>query len=369
MLHHPRFRQFGKMEDHSHLMFEQRAKVVVLSAEMKTITTTQWRFLTRWAPARNIIRRSFKKISKGTRGLDESTCALQLCSLSKLWKRSPSKSTKKAAPECRKSWHSVQRILQKGLRMLPYKIAVVNKLFDRVKERWFQFPAWVAGNNEILFNIQFSDEVCFQSDGTVSKWAMRFWGTGPPESFHEKSSHKGQVTVWVAKPSHSLLGPIFLHETVNSEWYLHMLQNNFLPPFMANGLPLHTQCFMQTLPYMWTLFWPSHHVELLSRSAQLQNFWPHVSPDLNPCDFFLWGFLKAFPQKPFNTILDDRNACWVVQRGWERLVSPCHFKSVTIFKRLLKETVATSSTYWYNKYLCRCEGTMYEVESEHTFLQ
>jgi len=64
------------MEDHSHLMFEQRAEVVVFSAEMKSITTTQWRFLTQWAPARNIILHLFKKCEKDQRVLTRSICAL-----------------------------------------------------------------------------------------------------------------------------------------------------------------------------------------------------------------------------------------------------------------------------------------------------
>jgi hypothetical protein len=31
-------------------------------------------------------------------------------------------------------------------------------------------------------------------------------------------------------------------------------------------------------------------------------FWPHHSPDINPCDFFLWGFLKekVFQRRPEN---------------------------------------------------------------------
>jgi transposase len=27
-------------------------------------------------------------------------------------------------------------------------------------------------------------------------------------------------------------------------------------------------------------------------SNKLEDFWPPYSPDLNPCDYFLWGFLK-----------------------------------------------------------------------------
>jgi hypothetical protein len=35
--------------------------------------------------------------------------------------------------------------------------------------------------------------------------------------------------------------------------------------------------------------------------------WPLNSPDLNPCDYFLWGFLKEeiFPKKP-QTVMDLR---------------------------------------------------------------
>jgi hypothetical protein len=42
-----------------------------------------------------------------------------------------------------------------------------------------------------------------------------------------------------------LLGSIFFEETVNSEHYLSMLWNTFLPHPLATGLPLLTKCFMQ----------------------------------------------------------------------------------------------------------------------------
>ena len=28
-------------------------------------------------------------------------------------------------------------------------------------------------------------------------------------------------------------------------------------------------------------------------SRGFDNFWPPYSPDLNPCDFYLWGYLKS----------------------------------------------------------------------------
>ena len=36
--------------------------------------------------------------------------------------------------------------------------------------------------------------------------------------------------------------------------------------------------------------------------------WPPRSPDLNPCDFFLWGHLKALVYNPLPKTLEDLKA-------------------------------------------------------------
>jgi hypothetical protein len=36
-----------------------------------------------------------------------------------------------------------------------------------------------------------------------------------------------------------------------------------------------------------------------------KDLWPPRSPDLNPCDFFLWGHLKAKVYNPLPKSLDD----------------------------------------------------------------
>ena len=36
--------------------------------------------------------------------------------------------------------------------------------------------------------------------------------------------------------------------------------------------------------------------------------WPPRSPDLNPCDFFLWGYLKSKVYEPLPKTLDDLKA-------------------------------------------------------------
>ena len=36
-----------------------------------------------------------------------------------------------------------------------------------------------------------------------------------------------------------------------------------------------------------------------------KEMWPPRSPDLNPCDFFLWGYLKSKVYNPLPKTLDD----------------------------------------------------------------
>jgi hypothetical protein len=45
--------------------------------------------------------------------------------------------------------------------------------------------------------------------------------------------------------NHHLIGPVVPNKTVNSEQYLHMFQDVFLPQCMAEGLCLPAQCFVQ----------------------------------------------------------------------------------------------------------------------------
>jgi hypothetical protein len=71
------------------------------------------------------------------------------------------------------------------------------------------------------------------------------FGCQNPRVIHEKVHHAQRITVWFAISSHGLLGPVFFEEAVNSDGYLSMLHNTFVPHFLAIGLPLQTQWFMQ----------------------------------------------------------------------------------------------------------------------------
>jgi hypothetical protein len=116
--------------------------------------------------------------------------------------------------------------------------------------------------------------------------------------------------VWAATSSHGLLGPIFFEETVNSERYLSILRNTSVPHLLATGLLLQTYWFMQdgARPHTANVVLDFLHDTSNPRvtSNQFPNHFacgqnlPPNSPDLNPCAYFLWGFLKekTFPEKP-----------------------------------------------------------------------
>jgi hypothetical protein len=120
--------------------------------------------------------------------------------------------------------------------------------------------------------------------------------------FMNKVHHAGRITVWVAMSSHGLLVPICFEEPVNTERYLSMLRKSFVPD-LATGLLLHTRWFVQdgARPHTANVSWDFLHDTFVSRvistrfpdrSACGQN-WQRNSPDLNPCDYFLWGITKG----------------------------------------------------------------------------
>jgi hypothetical protein len=119
---------------------------------------------------------------------------------------------------------------------------------------------------------------------------------------------------------------------VNNEHYLSMLCNTFVPHLLATGLPLQTQWFMQEWiqathsEYCFGLrhdIFDSHVVSnrFSDHFACGQN-WPPNSPDLNPCDYFLWGFLKEkiFLKKP-QTVIKLRGliiqTCNLLSSNWQ----------------------------------------------------
>jgi hypothetical protein len=181
-------------------------------------------------------------------------------------------------------------------------MSVLPKHTVQNKHQRMTFIEW-AKNNEVSFNIvRFPDEAHLHLDGVVNKQNVLLWTPENPRVIHENVHHAPRITVWVAISSHGLLWPIFFEETVNSDRYLSMLRNTFLPHLLAIGLSLQTQWFMQngarshTANVVLNFLHDTSDLRVISnqfpdRFSCGQN-WPTNNPDLNPRDYFFDDSLR-----------------------------------------------------------------------------
>ncbi|KAL1497172.1 hypothetical protein ABEB36_008172 [Hypothenemus hampei] len=214
--------------------------------------------------------------------------------------QSPRRSARKHANVLGISVRSVRKILHDDLHFHPYKLAVVQELSERdfvTREHACEEFLERLPDDAIVF---FSDEAHFHLSGCVNRQNMRYWSDANPRELHERPLHCERVTVWCALSRVGIIGPYFFEEnevavTVTSARYLNMIQNFFLPNlnerglgdiwFQQDGATAHTAA-----PVMRVLreHFPGR---LISLRGDIQ--WPPRSPDLAPCDFFLWGYLKS----------------------------------------------------------------------------
>ena len=216
--------------------------------------------------------------------------------------KSPMRSARKHALALGFSDRSVRRILHFDLRFHPYKLACVQELSERDYQSRVNCCLQIISKlpkNSVLLT---SDEAHFHLSGFVNKQNFRYWSDENPQQLVQQPLHSKRVTVWCAVGSVGVIGPYFFEEgdtaaAINSDRYVKMLVK-FLQPklidlglmtsgnlwFQQDGATAHTA--RKSMDVLRQMF-PSR---LLSLRGDIQ--WPARSPDLSPCDFFLWGYLK-----------------------------------------------------------------------------
>ena len=150
-----------------------------------------------------------------------------------------------------------------------------------------------------------SDEAYVTLSLPSNKQNNRLWSTECPNQAIELPLHDQKVLVWCAISSERIYGPYFFEESVNQQNYLAMLKFYFwtrhlhMPDyknyyFQQDGATPHTASIVQN--FLFSKF-KSKFID--------KTKWPPYSPDLNVCDFFLWGYLKAKVYNPLPKNLDD----------------------------------------------------------------
>lgn len=170
-------------------------------------------------------------------------------------------------------------------------------------------------NPDFFSHILFCDESTFTKDGIFNTHNSHYYshvGNNPHVVKQKKHQDKFSINVWIAVLGNYLLGPVELPDRLNGEHYLNLLQN--IVPELLEDVDLNT------LRNLWFLHdgCPAHYnrivLEFLNNNYRDQWIgrggpvaWPARSPDLNPCDFCIWGHLKS---EVYSQPIETRNQLW-----------------------------------------------------------
>jgi transposase len=195
---------------------------------------------------------------------------------------------------------TVHTILKEA-KFYPYVLQVHHRLREQDKQKRVVHAqsqlALMENNPEFLGNLLFSDESHFPLDGTCNKHNSRKWSRFNPGWCKDEPLHSARVTVWAAIGCHGVIGPVFIEENVNGANYLQMLQQTLMPTiqqwpsfdslvFMQDGAPPHWSVAVRNF------LTKNFNGRWMGRGSPNLP-WPPYSPDLTPCDFFLWGWVKS----------------------------------------------------------------------------
>jgi hypothetical protein len=224
------------------------------------------------------------------------------------FQRSPKKSTRRASAELQLPQPTVWKVMRKRLHMTPYRLQLLQKLKPGDNDARHSFCSSMQEKLEedgFWERLVFSDEATFHVNGKVNRRNVRIWGTENPHACLEHERDSPKVNVFCAISIQKVYGPFFfVEDTVNANRYLDMVQQWLMPQlqedsdsfvFQQDGAPPHyglavREYLNEDLPQRW-IGRTGPDDEALLR-------WPPRSPDLTPCDFFLWGYVKGLVYVP-----------------------------------------------------------------------
>lgn len=218
-------------------------------------------------------------------------------------------SSRKMAAQSEISPMTAWRILRKDLGMKPYHLKLLHALneddFDRRIEFCDEILHRAEESDEFLNRIVWSDEAIFGLDQTVNRHNCVYWDSSNPQR-HVSLDRIGsdKVMVWAGIWAEGRIGPYFFQRSVRGDTYLEMLED-----FVFPKLSEQREDFGQH--FIWMQDGAPPHYATIVRDRLDDTFdewigrrgtwdWAPRSPDLTPCDFYLWGHLKdkVFARNP-----------------------------------------------------------------------
>lgn len=214
----------------------------------------------------------------------------------------PSTSTRKLAQQFTVNQKSVWKVLHKNL-LYPYHKQRVQALLPRDFPVRLEFCQWflhkISNNPRFTSTVLFTDEANFSRNGIMNVHNTHSWDYENPHVIVEsRFQQEFSVNVWAGIYGDHLIGPYFLPSRLNGVTYRQFLEET-LPQlledvpliertntwFMHDGAPAHFS--RPVREYLDERF---AHQWIGREGTQL---WPPRSADLNPLDYFFWGYLKS----------------------------------------------------------------------------
>lgn len=268
----------------------------------------------------------------------------------KMFTNNPKKSIRQAARESGLSFHTIRTVLKKELKWHAWEPHYCQSLSAEDCDIRMEFGenmlALYEEWSDLFKNILWSDEAVFHIGGFVKRHNCHYWAGEDPFVMSAKMQNLPNVTVWCGMTSDRIVGPFILRDTMNAERYLIMLQDEIWPVisawenvedliFMQDGTPPHFDVVVRE--------WLNAHFPGRWMGRRGPYEWPARSPDLTPCDFFLWGWLKdqVYETKP-KTLeeLEER-----IQEVMSSIPQEFLVKSVDAIPGRLEKLVAKSGAH------------------------
>lgn len=181
-----------------------------------------------------------------------------------------------------------------------YKVRNVQMLHQGDDEKRMGFcEIWnerINHNPRAHYHVLFTDECTVNLSGTFNSQNVRVWAKTNPRLFNEAHHQiRQKVNVWAGILGSRVIGPFFIEGNVNGQSYLQFLQNTVLPTIQQLNLPYDVTFMHDGHPAH-----GEHNVTAFLNDTFREQWigqrgpcrWPPRSPDLNPMDFFFWGYLK-----------------------------------------------------------------------------
>lgn len=197
---------------------------------------------------------------------------------------------------------TVHRILKRN-DLYPYHVQRVQALLPADYQRRIDFCRDMLRRCRqdplFFYSILWSDESCFKRMGIFNMHNLHFWNVENPHIVRQdRFQHQFGVNLWAGILDGKIIGPFELPPRLNGVRYLQFLRDelgNLLNEvsqdvrdrmwLQHDGAPAHfarqvTEYLNETYPNRW-----------IGRGGTVA--WPPRSPDLNPLDYFLWGYFKG----------------------------------------------------------------------------